>query len=121
MKLDNIDEVSAVISQFRAELSDASGPLTVLAFIRVKDGADKKLESSFAKARIPTLKEAGVISYELNRKPKGGNRFMVYERWENLAALDAHLRMPYIATLRDEFNGLIEGTPEFQVLIPVAE
>lgn len=121
MKLDNIDEVSAVISQFRAELVDSSKPLTVLAFIHAKEGADKELESSFAKARVPTLKEEGVISYELNRKAKGSNSFMVYEKWESLAALDAHLRMPYIATLRNEFSQLIEGVPEFQVLVPAAD
>jgi quinol monooxygenase YgiN len=121
MKLDNIDKVSVVISQFGAELNDSSKPLTVLAFIRAKSGADKKLESSFAKARIPTLKEKGVISYELNRKAKGDNDFVVYERWESLAALDAHLRMPYVVTLRNEFSELIEGIPEFQVLIPVAD
>lgn len=46
---------------------------------------------------------------------------MVYERWKSLADWEAHLRMPYIGTLRDELEEMLAGLAEFHVLVPAGE
>ena len=44
---------------------------------------------------------------------------VVYERWRSLADLETHLRTSHATILRDAFNDLIVGVPEFTILTPV--
>jgi quinol monooxygenase YgiN len=43
---------------------------------------------------------------------------VVYERWQNLAALQAHLETDYIKTLLKAVGEVLEGGPELRILIP---
>ena len=47
--------------------------------------------------------------------------FLLYERWKSLAALEAHLKSPYIKTLLSELPELTVGPPELHILLPVGE
>lgn len=117
-EIEACDEVSAIIAEFGAQLKDPAKPFTLLVRFQVREGAQEEIEAAFARARTPTSKEEGVMTYHLNREAKDASRFVVYERWRSLADLEAHLRTPYITTLRNEFNSMIAGVPDFHMLIP---
>ncbi len=114
------DDVSAIVGMFRSELADPTQPFILLARFRVHDGAHAEVERLFGGARIPTLREPGCVAFEMSRRANDARRFVVYERWKSLADLDAHLRMPYTIKLREAFNALIDGLPEFDVLVPAS-
>jgi len=121
LTIDPQDDVSAIIAMFRAQLKDPTRPFTLLVRFQTADSHWTNAESAFAVARKSTLKEKGVVAFELNRDASNPSRFVVYERWRSLADLEEHLRTPYITKLRDEFNQIIVGAPEFIVLTPAAE
>ena len=118
MDLPESDEVSAIIAQFRSQLKNPDKPFSLLVRFQVKEGAQERVEASFTKASAETLKEDGVVAFHLNREATDATRYVVYERWKTLVALDWHLRTPYITRLRSDLNEWIVGAPEFHVLIP---
>jgi Antibiotic biosynthesis monooxygenase len=62
---------------------------------------------------------AGLI--EAHREGQDATGFAVYEQWRSLADLDRHLRTPYVTRLRDRLSRVMEGEPEFRVLLPAGE
>src|SRR5262249_11140219 len=104
-----------------AALKDSSKPFTLVIRFEAKEGAGPKLEAAFAKAVSASRREKGCLSYDLNRDATMPNRYVVYERWQNLAALEAHQNAAHIATLRKEIADLRTAAPEAQVLVPAGE
>jgi quinol monooxygenase YgiN len=105
----------------KAALKDPDAPFTLLVRFQAKEGAGEKLEAAFATAAKATRQEKGCLAYQLNRDVKMPTRYVVYERWQNLAALEAHLKSAHITTLLAEINEIRATPPEAEVLIPVAE
>jgi quinol monooxygenase YgiN len=89
--------------------------------IKIKDGVADKFEAAFAKARTATRKEKGNKAYSLNRSTKAPREYVVYERWHDLAALEAHLKTPHITTLLSEIGDLFDGPPSVTVFVPIRE
>ena len=105
----------------KASLKDPTKPFVMLVNLEIKDGTATKLEAAFAKARAATRKEKGNKAYSLNRSTKAPNEYVVYERWENFAALQAHLKTPHFAALLTEVSDMLDGAPEVKVFIPTRE
>ena len=105
----------------KASLKDPAKPFTLLVRFQAKEGAEAKLETAFAQATKLTLKEKGCLRYELNRDPKMPGHYVLYERWQDVPSLEAHLNSNHIATLLSELNELRAAPPEAQVLLPVDE
>jgi quinol monooxygenase YgiN len=105
----------------KENLKDPSKPFTLLVRFQAKEGAEAKLEAAFAKATKATRKEKGNLRYELNRDLKMPSLYILYERWQDLASLEAHLQSAHIATLLTEVNELRAAPPEAQILVPVEE
>jgi quinol monooxygenase YgiN len=120
VKIETNDDNAAILRAFRAELRNPADPLAVLVRFKVKEADGEKVEAAFARVRSLTQNEPGSRAYELNRDPRDPGRFVVYEQWRSLADLEAHFRKDYFSALRAEFNELIIGAPEFQVLLPTA-
>ena len=72
-------------------------PFTLLVRFQIGEGKHEDAEAPFAKTRELTLRENGVIAFELHREARNANRSVVYERWKSLAALEEHLPTPYIS------------------------
>ena len=71
-------------------------------------------------AQKETRKEKGCLTYDLNRDAKGG-QYTVYERWKDLAGLEAHLASDHIKALFGELGAVLDGQPETKILVPVGE
>ncbi|MSQ97316.1 MAG: antibiotic biosynthesis monooxygenase [Gemmataceae bacterium] len=115
------DKENPIATEVKANLKDPTKPFTMFVHVKIKVGAGSKFEAAFAKAIVGTRKEKGNKAYDLNRSVKAPNEYVVYERWQDLAALQAHLKTPHITTLLTEIGDLLDGPPEVKALLPAGE
>jgi quinol monooxygenase YgiN len=115
----NDDEPHPIVAAARAALKDRAKPFTLAVRLKLQAGNAEQFEAIFAKAAKLARAEKGCLTYELNRDAKGESRYLVYERWENLAALEAHIKSPHFLELSDEVGPMLEGPPDIDVLVPV--
>jgi quinol monooxygenase YgiN len=113
------DKPNPIVARVKEDLKDPSRPFVLLVRLEAKEGMGDKLEAAFAKAVPLTKREKGCLNYDLSRDAKAPNRYLLYERWQDLPSLDAHLKSAHIATLLKEVNDVRSAPPELQVLIPV--
>lgn len=102
----------------KESLSDTTKPFTLLVRFKVKEGKGPTFEALAAKAVKETRKEKGNLAYELSRSAKGSN-YVIYERWENLAALEAHLKTAQFKNSSAALDPLLDGDLEVYLLVPV--
>ena len=107
-----------VVAKVKEVVKDGDKPFTLVVILKAKEDVGGKIETAFAKAVKPTRKEKGCLAYDLNRDPKTPGRYVVYERWQNLAALQAHLESEHIKTLLKELGEVLDGGPELRILLP---
>lgn len=67
------------------------------------DRADEA-ERLLAELRDATVREDGCLGYEVSRGNEDRNTFVLYEKWRDQAALDAHFEMEHFTRLGT--NGL---------------
>lgn len=115
------DEPHPIAAQVKAALKDPSRPFTMLVSLQVKPGQAGKLEAAFARAVKPSRKEKGCLAYDLSRDVRAADRYVVYERWHDLAALEAHLKSKHVTALLAELGDLLAEPPQLRVLVPVGE
>jgi quinol monooxygenase YgiN len=70
--------------------------LTVIARIKAKPGMEKRIQQDILGLLAPTRSEKGCITFDLFIDIKDPTVFMLYENWENQAAIDAHFEQPYV-------------------------
>ena len=115
------EKPNPLVAQVRDAVKDPTKPFTLLIRFEARAGAGPAIEAAFAKAIPPTRKEKGCLAYDLNRDGTNPNRYLVYERWENVAALEAHQGAAHIAALRKAIGDLRTAPPAAEVLLPVGE
>lgn len=115
------DKENPVITFVKSRVKNPDKPFTLVLRVQVKEGTGKQFEEAFAKAIVATRKEKGNLAYDLNRDTRNSSSYLIYERWKNLAALEAHLNAPYLKVLLSELPKLLDGAPESSVLLPAGE
>ena len=115
------EKANPIEAEVKANLKDPTKPFVMFVRIKIKDGNAAKFEAAFAKARTATRKEKGNKAYSLNRSTKAPSEYVVYERWEHVAALQSHMKTPHIAALLAEVGDMFDGSPEVKVFIPIRE
>jgi len=109
-----------IAAKVKEGLKDTTKPFTMIVTLKAKEGTREKFEAAFAPAIKATLKEKGCLAYDLNRDTKNPNEYLLYERWQDLPSLEAHLKSQHIATLLGALGDLLDGPPELRVLLPAA-
>lgn len=79
-----------------------------LAFFKARPGKSEELESILLDLVEPTRGEPGNIAYVLHRSTKDPDSLVFDEVWTDMAALEAHLRKPYLRALPEKINGLLQ-------------
>jgi quinol monooxygenase YgiN len=115
------DDVSSIVEMFRRELVSPDQSFTLRVRFQSRQGADGGIVDEFERARGPSLRDRGCLAFELDRHAIDRRRFVIHERWQTLADLEAHLRRPHAVQLRLAFEALIDGTPAFEVSVPTTE
>ena len=113
-------EVLAFLAHFAAQLPNPSSTFALLVRFCVKPGTQAACERAFTEVAGPTFCEPGVLAFNLHRDAGDPTRFVMYECWRSLADLGVHLRSPYITKLRRVLNEMLDGAPNFQVVIPIS-
>jgi quinol monooxygenase YgiN len=109
-----------ILRSVKDNLSDPTKPFTLLLRFKVKEGQGPKFEAAMGKAVKETRKDKGNLAYELSlsRSAKGSN-YIIYERWENLAALEAHMKTAHFKTTATEIAPLLESAIDLELFVPV--
>ena len=115
------DKENPAEKEVKASLKDLSKPFILYVKIKIKDDTASKFEAAFAKARTATRKEKGNKAYSLTRSAKMPTEYIVYERWLNFEALQAHVKAPHFAALLTDVGDMLDGPPEFKVYLPTRE
>jgi quinol monooxygenase YgiN len=108
-----------IVARVKAAVKDPARPFTLVLRLKLKEGAAAKFEAAFAKAATATHQEKGNRAYDLNRDTQTPTQYLLYERWQNLPALEAHLKTPYITKLLAETGEMMAAPPESNILVPV--
>lgn len=102
----------------KESLTDTTKPFTLLVKFKVQAGKGPAFEAAAAKHANESRKEKGNLAYELSRSAKG-TIYVIYERWENLAALEAHLKTTHFKNATATLDPLLDGDLEVYLLVPV--
>jgi len=115
------DKNDPILDAAKKNVSDPAKPFTMVVVLTVKDGKGKELETAFAPAIKATRKEKGCLAYDLNGDTNDATKYYVYERWQSIPALEAHLKTAHIKTLLGTVVDLVAGPPEAKFYTVVAE
>lgn len=89
--------------------------LRVLAFFRAKRGHAFELRDILQSLIEPTQSEPGNISYILHMYEDDPHYLMFDEIWLNRKAFEEHLQKPYIQSLSNRIEHLVEEPPRIEV------
>ena len=102
-----------------AKLEDK--PFTLIVRLKVKPGMEAKMEGAARKAEKATRSEKGNLAYEFHRDVDNKGEYVLFERWKNVAALQAHFKEDHTKTILALFAEIAVGAPEIRLLAPVGE
>ena len=102
------DEHPAV-TLVKSKVKDPARPFALFVTIKAKAGQEKELEAAFAPCIAATKKEAGCLAYELNRDPDEPTTYVMFEKFKNVAALEAHLKQDHTTKLLKALEPLTDG------------
>ena len=86
--------------------------VTVLWEAKAKPGREADMKAFMSKAVTASRFDTGNIDYEAHQVEGQPGVFIIFERWENRAALDGHLGAPRMQELVPELLELMDGNIE---------
>lgn len=84
-------------------------PLTVVAKLKAKPGAEARLENALRALVAPTRAEAGCLNYDLHRAHDDPGLFVFHENWESRALWEAHMNAPHLVAFSAAQGELTES------------
>lgn len=92
-------------------MQNRSGEIIIcLSQMTAKKGKEDQLRQALQALIEPTLQEKGCLAYELLEDLGSVGSFVMYERFQNREALEAHIKMPYIeAFVKNEYATCVES------------
>jgi quinol monooxygenase YgiN len=97
------------VALVKSKVKDPARPFALFVTIKAKAGQEKELEAAFAPCIAATKKEAGCLAYELNRDPDEPTTYVMFEKFKNVAALEAHLKQDHTTKLLKALEPLTDG------------
>ena len=85
--------------------------LCVFAFVKARPGKEEEVRSILSAAVALTHQDPDCLQYDLHVGLGDPGSFAFYERWRDQAALDAHLKMPYIQSFFARIPELLSEPP----------
>lgn len=109
-----------VVALVRGKLADTSRPFTILADLEAQTGRGDDVAAAIRQTRVVELtrSEPGCVAYDIGRDADSPDRFVAYECWRDLAALEEHLLSRHFAAVGEALGGLLAGAPVVRVLTP---
>ena len=105
------------VALVRSKVKDPAKPFALFVTIKAKPGKEKELEAACAPCIAATKKEAGCLAYELNQDPDDPATYVMFEKFRNVAALKAHLKLEHTAKLLKALETLTDGGIKAKVYV----
>ena len=71
-------------------------PITIVVHIKAKPELTDTVRERLLELVVKTTNESGNAFYHLHEASTEFGHFIIYERWENQAALDFHMKQDYL-------------------------
>ena len=84
-----------------------SEEITLIVSIDAKTEQREKVRKRLVELAEKTRLESGNICYILHEVPAKPDQFIIYEKWQNQAALDFHMAQDYLQEFIDESEILL--------------
>lgn len=81
--------------------------LVIFAEVFAKPGEEDNLRQALQALVEPTRAEAGCLQYDLHKDNDDPGHFFFYERWESMAALEAHVASAHFKTFEARQDALL--------------
>ena len=89
--------------------------MIVVAKLKAKTGEEDKMEEALRDMVVKVAQEQGTLKYTLHRAQQDPSVFLLYEKYEDGAALKAHSSTPYFKELFGTLKLLLDGAPEIDM------
>jgi quinol monooxygenase YgiN len=104
-----------ILAAVKSQVKDNSLPFMMAVHVTIKPGSSTPFEAAFTECIKLTRQEKGCIAYDLNRSCEEPTKYINYERWVSVAALDAHLNAAHTVKLLTTIAPYIDGSPVIKV------
>ncbi|MGQ9634469.1 MAG: putative quinol monooxygenase [Bryobacteraceae bacterium] len=81
--------------------------LVVFAEVYAKPGQEENLWQALLAVVAPTRAEAGCLQYDLHADNDDAGHYFFYERWESMAALEAHTATAHFKAFEERTEELL--------------
>jgi quinol monooxygenase YgiN len=110
-----------VVLFIQSKLQDTSRSFTILADLQAQPGRGDEVAAGIAASQAVRLTRAepGCLAYDVLRDADFPDRFVAYESWRDLAALQDHLATPHFAAVGTALAGLLAAAPAVRILTPL--
>lgn len=93
--------------------------VTIVARFKAKPGLEEQLKQDLLEMLTPTRAEAGCITYDLHISTTDPSLFVLYEIWQDQAALNAHFATSYSKQIAAAFENTLSQPYEMTLLQPL--
>jgi quinol monooxygenase YgiN len=109
-----------IVLLVRGKLADPCSPFILIADLEGQTGRGDEVAAAVEQTRVVDLtrSEAGCLAYEIGRDADSPDRFVAYECWRDLAALEEHLLTPHFAAVGGALSGLLASAPVVRIATP---
>lgn len=110
---------SPIVTAVEKSGIDTTRPFVLVVQFQTHPGQSSAFEKAFAPAIAKTRQERGCLQYDLSQDPSAPESYLLYERWNNLDDLKAHLASEHIAAMQKATENLRAMPPQARILAPV--
>lgn len=82
-------------------------PLTVVVVLEAKVEKTSALKQALINVIKPSRAEKTCLEYRLHQDPKNSAKFILYEKWESVAAHQEQFKKPYILELANKIGNVL--------------
>jgi quinol monooxygenase YgiN len=109
-----------IVILVRGKLADTSCPFAIIADLEAQPSRGADVAAAIMQTHVVELtrSEPGCVAYDIGRDADSPDRFVAYECWRDLAALEDHLLTQHFAAVGGALGGLLAGAPVVRVLTP---
>jgi quinol monooxygenase YgiN len=98
-----------------ARLKKVKGSFSLIVSFRVKKGEEKAFLAAAKPAIAATVKEKGCKRYELHQDLETPTKFVLVERWDSVADIEAHMAADHTKKLLSTLGKIADGPPKIEI------
>jgi quinol monooxygenase YgiN len=92
-----------------------SGQISVVCLFKAKENTKQLVREELKKLAALTRKEKGNINYDPHVSNEDDGLFILYENWKDQAALDSHMKEPYLKSWREKTQELLARPSDIKI------